>query len=151
MPSFPLFFLLFLLVPLAEIWLLIEVGGWIGALPTVALVVLTAVIGATLARIQGLATLQRLQAAMARGEAPAIEMLEGVLLLVGALLLLTPGFITDGFGFACLLPFTRRALARWFLRRFTVVTPANTGGKSTTGADRGRTIEGEFKREDNER
>ena len=148
MPSFPFFLLLFLLVPLAEIWLLIEVGGWIGALPTVALVVLTAVIGAALARFQGLATLQRLQAAMARGEAPAVEMLEGVLLLVGALLLLTPGFLTDGIGFACLLPFTRRALARWGLRRFTVVTPAGNHGASAGGGRRNRTIEGEFTRED---
>jgi UPF0716 protein FxsA len=147
MAPFPVIFLLFLLVPLAELWFLIKVGGWIGALPTVALVVLTAVIGATLARIQGLATLQRLQSAMARGEAPAVELLEGVLLLIGALLLLTPGFFTDALGFACLLPFTRRALALWGLKRF-MVAPTAKGPFGPSGSHQSRTIEGEFHRED---
>jgi len=113
----------------------------------VLLVVLTAVAGATLARFQGMATLQRLQATLARGEAPAIEMIEGVLLLVGALLLLTPGFITDLLGFVCLIPITRRALAFRALKRFTVVTPAGPGQK-TAGGHPSRTIEGEFHRED---
>jgi UPF0716 protein FxsA len=147
MAPFPALLLLFLLVPLVEIYVMIKVGGIIGALPTVLLVVLTAVAGATLARIQGLATLQRLQATLARGEAPAIEMFEGVLLLIGALLLLTPGFITDLLGFACLVPFTRRALAFWVLKRVTVVTPAGTGRKSP-GGHPSRTLEGEFHRED---
>ncbi|MGB5305945.1 MAG: FxsA family protein, partial [Gammaproteobacteria bacterium] len=84
MSPFPALLLLFLLVPLVEIYLLIVVGGWIGALPTVLLVVLTAVAGAALARYQGMATLQRLQATLGRGETPAIEMLEGVILLAGA-------------------------------------------------------------------
>ncbi|MDH3935199.1 MAG: FxsA family protein, partial [Gammaproteobacteria bacterium] len=95
MNPFPALLLLFLLVPLVEIYLLIQIGGVIGAFPTVMLVVFTAVLGAALARYQGLATLQRLQATIARGETPAIEVFEGVLLLVGALLLLTPGFLTD--------------------------------------------------------
>jgi len=151
MAPFPIVFLLFLLIPLAEIYFLIVVGGIIGALPTVALVVLTAVIGAALARHQGLATLRRLQATLDRGETPAIELLEGVLLLVGALLLLTPGFFTDAMGFVCLIPPTRRALALWGLRHFTVMTPAGPdsrpGGKHTP-----YTIEGEFQREnDNDR
>ena len=147
MAPFPVFLLLFLLVPLAEIYFLIVVGGVIGAFPTVALVVLTAVLGAALARHQGLATLQRLQAAMARGEPPAIEMLEGALLLVGALLLLTPGFFTDALGFACLIPPTRRALAFWVLKRFMVVTPGGPSG-GQPGGQHTRTIEGEFRRED---
>jgi UPF0716 protein FxsA len=74
MNPFPVLLLLFLLVPLIEIFVMIKVGGIIGALPTVLLVVLTAVAGAALARFQGLATLQRLQATLARGETPAIEM-----------------------------------------------------------------------------
>ena len=147
MAPFPALLLLFLLVPLAEIYVMIKVGGIIGALPTVLLVVLTAVAGAALARIQGLATLQRLQATLARGEAPAIEMFEGVLLLVGALLLLTPGFITDLLGFACLIPLTRRALAFWGLKRVTVVTPAGPGQKPP-GEHHPRTLEGEFHRDD---
>ncbi|MEZ5541476.1 MAG: FxsA family protein [Pseudomonadota bacterium] len=145
----PFVFLLFLAVPLVEIWLLIKVGGVIGALPTVALVVLTAVIGAALARAQGLATLQRLQAALGRGETPAIELLEGVLLLVGALLLLTPGFFTDALGFACLVPAVRRGLALWLLRRITVVTPAGPN-PARDGSHQPTTIEGEFRREENE-
>lgn len=148
MAPFPFLLLLFLLVPLIEIYLLIKIGGVIGAFPTVVLVVLTAVIGAALARHQGLATLQRLQATMARGEAPAIEMIEGVLLLVGAVLLLTPGFLTDLLGFACLIPPTRRALAFWWLRRVTVVTPGGGPPRGNSGKQQHRTIEGEFHRED---
>ena len=147
MVPFPIVFLLFLAIPLVEIWLLIKVGGVIGAFPTVALVVLTAVIGAALVRHQGLATLRRLQVAMARGEAPAIEMLEGVLLLVSALLLLTPGFFTDALGFACLIPPVRRALALWLLGRFAVITPAGQGPRQG-GGHHTTTIEGEFRRED---
>jgi UPF0716 protein FxsA len=148
MAPFPFVFLLFLAVPLVEIWLLIKVGGVIGALPTVALVVLTAVIGAALARHQGLATLQRLQATLHRGETPAIEMVEGVLLFAGALLLLTPGFFTDALGFACLIPPLRQVLALWLLRRITVVTPA---GPARPSGDRGHTtIEGEFHREEDD-
>ena len=147
MKPFPVFLLLFLLVPLVEIYFLIVVGGWIGALPTVALVVLTAVIGAALARHQGLATLRRLQANMERGEAPALELVEGALLLIGALLLLTPGFFTDAVGFACLLPPTRHALALWALQHMTVMTPgAGPRTHHTT-----QTIEGEFRREDGDK
>lgn len=150
MAPFPIVFLLFLAIPLAEIWLLIRVGGVIGALPTVALVVLTAVLGAALVRHQGLATLQRLQATLGRGETPAIEMVEGVLLLAGALLLLTPGFFTDTLGFACLIPPLRQALALWLLRRITVIAPAGPAGQP--GSDHTpTTIEGEFHREDDDR
>ena len=144
----PVLFLLFLAIPLLEIYFLILVGDWIGALPTVLLVILTAAMGATLARHQGLATLQRLQAMLARGELPAVELFEGVILLVGALLLLTPGFITDFAGFICLFPAARRVLALWAMRHF------NTGALSTPGSTgpsrgrEGRTLEGEFRRED---
>jgi len=147
MPTFPLLFLLFLLVPLFELWFLIRVGSWIGALPTVALVVLTAVLGATLARRQGVATLARVRAALERGETPAIEMLEGLVLLAGAFLLLTPGFFTDALGFACLVPGLRRWLALGLLRRLVVVVPG--GRPPGPGQPPGnRVIEGEFHRED---
>ena len=149
MAPFPVFLLLFLFVPLAEIYFLIKVGGWIGAFPTVVLVVLTAVLGAALARHQGLATLQRLQQTIGRGEAPALEMLEGGLLLVGALLLLTPGFLTDLTGFACLFPLTRRWLALRAVKRF-MVAPSANAPFGTPGEHHPRTIEGEFQREDEE-
>ena len=150
MSPFPIVLLLFLCIPLVEIWLLIKVGGIIGALPTVALVVLTAVIGASLARHQGLATLRRLQATLDRGETPAIELLEGVLLLAGALLLLTPGFFTDALGFACLIPPVRRAFALWLIRRIAVITPAGPAASPGAG-HQPTTIEGEFHREDDNR
>jgi len=149
MSPFPVLFLLFVLVPLVELWFLIKVGGWIGALPTVALVVMTAVIGASLARLQGLKTLQRVRMSVARGETPAIEMMEGMLLFIAALLLLTPGFFTDALGFAFLLPFTRRAFAWWAIRRMTVVTPAG-GPTRHPGKHQTRTLEGEFHREDDD-
>jgi len=149
MAPFPVFLLVFLLVPLVEIYFLIKVGGWIGALPTVALVVLTAVLGAALARQQGLATLQRLQQTLGRGEAPALEMIEGVLLLVGALLLLTPGFFTDLAGFACLFPLSRRWLALRVVKRMLVV-PAEQATPGPRGGHQPRTLEGEFHRENGE-
>jgi len=149
MTPFPVLLLLFLLVPLAEIYFLIVVGGWIGALPTVLLVVATAVAGAALARHQGFATLQRLQATLARGEAPALEMLEGVLLLIGALLLLTPGFFTDLAGFVCLIPPTRHWLALRGLQRMIVPPSAPGSGPPGPGSASGpRTLEGEFHRDD---
>ena len=98
---------LFLVVPLAEIYVLIEVGSQVGAIATVALVVLTAVVGAALMRAQGLATLLRARDAMAKGEVPALELLEGAFILIAGALLLTPGFITDAAGFACLVPSVR--------------------------------------------
>jgi len=113
---FRILFLVFLVVPLVEIYLLIKVGGLIGALPTVFLVVFTAVLGAFLLRMQGLSTLARVQAALARGELPAMEILEGAVLLVAGALLLTPGFFTDTLGFLALVPNIRRAALRALLR-----------------------------------
>ncbi len=141
---FRILFLVFLLVPLVEIYLLIEVGGLIGALPTVFLVVFTAVLGAFLLRMQGLSTLARVQAALARGELPAMEILEGVVLLVAGALLLTPGFFTDTLGFLVLVPSIRRTIIRAFLRRARgrlFPSPPETG--------RGpRVLDGEWRRED---
>jgi UPF0716 protein FxsA len=149
MSPFPILLFLFLAIPLVEIYFLIKIGGWIGALPTVLLVVVTAILGATLVRYQGFATLQRLQMTLGRGEMPAIEMLEGVILLVAAVLLLTPGFFTDVIGFACLFPPFRRALALWGLKRVMVAPPGHGpfGPSSGTGPGQ-RTIEGDFRRED---
>ena len=107
----------------------------------------SAVLGASLARHQGLATMQRLQQTIRRGEPPALEMLEGGLLLMGALLLLTPGFFTDVAGFACLLPLTRRWLALKAVKRFMVVPTGDTRSRRP-GELHTHTIEGEFRRED---
>ena len=99
--------LLFMLIPIVEMWILIEVGGWIGALPTIGLVVLTATIGLSLLKRQGLSTLTRARRKMDEGAIPASELVSGVMIAVGGALLLTPGFVTDALGFALLIPQTR--------------------------------------------
>ena len=88
---FPIFVAIFLIVPILEIYLLIQVGSVIGALPTIGLVVLTAVIGAALLRVQGFITYARFNQALGEGRVPATEIMEGVALLIGGALLLTPG------------------------------------------------------------
>lgn len=112
----PLLLLVFILVPVLELYLLLKVGGVIGALPTIAIVIVTAVIGTWLLRQQGMATLQRFQSNLGQGKLPAMEMIEGMVLLFGGALLLTPGFLTDAIGFLCLIPVTRQALIRWFMK-----------------------------------
>ena len=107
--------LLFIAVPIVEMWILIQVGGEIGALPTIGLVVLTATIGLSLLKRQGLSTLMSARAKMDQGRIPAGELVSGVMLAVGGALLLTPGFVTDVVGFLLLIPATRR----WVLRQIT--------------------------------
>jgi len=154
MSPFQILFLLFLTIPMLEIYLLIKVGGVIGAMPTVFMVVFTAVLGAWLLRIQGFSMLARVRTTMAQGGIPAIEMLEGAVLLVSGALLLTPGFFTDAIGFLCLIPSLRRAVIRWALGRF-LMPPGPRGGPkgpgdgfSSTTTHVRHTIEGEFRRED---
>jgi UPF0716 protein FxsA len=104
---------LFVVVPLLELALLVWIGQWIGVVPTVGIVAATGLLGAWLARSQGLRTLTELQLRAARGEIPAQAMMDGAAILVGGLLLLTPGILSDILGFALLLPPTRRVLQRW--------------------------------------
>lgn len=137
----------FLLVPIIEIWLLITVGSAIGAGLTIVLVVLTAVIGAALVRAQGMATLARAQTLLKQGELPAMELLEGVALLLAGALLLTPGFFTDTVGFALLLPPVRRAIIAALLRRGLIARgPAPGGGAPPSGPR--RPLEGDYRRID---
>ena len=149
----PVFLIAFIIVPIVEMVILIEVGGIIGALPTVGLVLLTAVIGAAMLRQQGAATLLRANERMASGELPAQEMGEGILLAVGGALLLTPGFVTDAVGFACLIPFTRKWLTRYVVNRMVVTGQMSMGAEWTysQGPRRDRygnvIIEGEYERE----
>jgi UPF0716 protein FxsA len=104
------FLLLFLLFPIIELALLIKVGGAIGVLPTLLLVIATAILGSVLLRVAGVATAWRAREKLGRGELPEQEMLEGLLIAVGGGLLLLPGFISDIFGVVCLIPFSRRLL-----------------------------------------
>ena len=99
--------LLFTIVPLVELFLLIEVGKLIGTWPTIFLVASTGFLGVLLARSQGLQVLHRMQRDMANGSLPGEELVDGACILVGGAVLLTPGLITDLFGFALLIPITR--------------------------------------------
>lgn len=133
MRSFPLFFVLFLVIPIIEIFFLIKVGEVIGAFPTIILVVLTAVIGAALLRQQGLSTLARFQQNISTGKLPAQEMVEGILLAVGGALLMTPGFVTDTMGFLCLIPMSRQAIAKTIIKRSGDKFKAGMTGSFTSG------------------
>jgi UPF0716 protein FxsA len=140
-----LFLLLFIGAPLVELYFLIQVGAVIGALPTIALSILTAVLGATLVRMQGLAVLMRVRQAMDRGETPALALLDGAVLLVCGFLLLLPGFVTDIAGFLLLIPPLRRAL----IRRYVKVVPLGPGpGSGPQDEHRPRIIDAEYRRED---
>ena len=108
---------MFLTVPLVEIYFLIQVGQEIGAFSTVLLCILTAALGAILLRIQGILTLMNAREKLRQGEIPADNLLEGLILLITGVLLLTPGFVTDVIGFLCLVPSLRSMLARRMLHR----------------------------------
>ncbi len=110
--------LLFMLIPIVEMWILIEVGGWIGVLPTIGLVVLTATIGLSLLKQQGLSTLMRARLKMDEGVIPASELVSGVMIAVGGALLLTPGFVTDALGFALLISKIREWLLLKLIDRY---------------------------------
>lgn len=100
--------LLFTFVPVLELIILLKVGAWIGVAPTIALILLTGIAGAYLARTQGLELAMRIQRELNEGRLPAEELLDGAMVLVGGILLLTPGFFTDLCGFILLVPGTRQ-------------------------------------------
>ena len=137
---------LFIAVPIIEMWVLIEVGSLIGALPTIVLVMLTAVIGLGLLRQQGLSTLWRANQRLNAGSLPAQEIVEGFVLAVGGALLLTPGFVTDAVGFACLFGPLRRRAVQALLRRGVIMA----SGQGPRGPERRGpyTIDGDYRRED---
>ena len=109
--------LLFTVVPVVELALLIKLGQFIGVGYTLAIVILTGVAGAYLARSQGLMTLRKIQDDINRGIMPADKIFDGVMILFGGILLLTPGLITDLIGFMTLVPFTRRLIKLWLKRK----------------------------------
>lgn len=106
----PVLFALFVVVPIIEIALFIQVGGLIGVWPTIALVILTAIAGTTLLRAQGLSTMRRAQESMNQGQMPIREVFDGACLLIAGVLLLTPGFMTDALGLSLFVPAVRSAL-----------------------------------------
>jgi len=118
----PLTFLPFLLliVPIAEISVFIIVGGEIGAFWTIGLVLFTAVLGSILLRIEGFRTFAKIREKMNSGQIPGEELAKGAMILVAGVLLLTPGFITDGIGFALFVPYVRKLIWVFFSKRFAV-------------------------------
>jgi len=134
---------------MVEMYLLIEVGSYFGAGLTIIFVMLTAMIGVALLKRQGLSTLTRGQERMAAGEMPAQEMAEGLMLAVSGALLLTPGFVTDAFGFGLLIPQVRQLLMKRVMARMQIVTPqsqrSSNSQRSEGPEEGGNTIEGEFR------
>ena len=110
--------LLFIAIPIIELFLLVEIGQRVGTLTTVGIIIATAAVGASLARQQGMSTLARLRADLAAGRSPADPIVDGVLILVAAAVLITPGLLTDLAGFLCLIPAFRRLVKRYLRRTF---------------------------------
>lgn len=132
--------LLFAIVPIAELAIILQVGRAIGTWPTVGLLLVDSLVGAALLRVQGRAAWRRLAEALRSGRPPAREILDGALILIGATLLLTPGFATDVAGLLLLLPPTRALVRRVLAKRLAhrmlaaMATPAMPGGWPPTGA-----------------
>lgn len=170
------FFLLFIVIAIAEIYVLIGVGGLIGTMPTIMLVLLTGIIGVSMLKKQGFSVFSRLQEKMRQGQAPAQEMVEGILLIIAGAFLITPGFVTDIIGFLWLIPPTRQYFAKILVKTGMFKVQGMAAGASfnqgqdpfgrSTGNDRdgagsaqnnepkrfndGKTIDGEYERKDTE-
>ena len=144
-------FLFFVLITLLEITVLISVGQAIGSLSTILLIIATAFIGSRLLKQQGWATMARAQQNIAEGQQPTIEILEGVVILISGVLLITPGFITDILGLLGLIPFSRQYFINSFLEknteRFFSRTTTFYSSNSKTNSEKKKsnnTIEGEY-------
>ncbi len=167
---FQLLFVLFIIIPIIEITVIMQVGALLGVWPTVAIVIFSAWLGAKYVRQQGLATMQNVQAKMAQGEMPSNEIVTGLMLLVAGVLLVTPGFVTDIFGLSLLIPSVRTAIAS-YVQKHIKVNQFGTGATFTQGSagnvyqheaqeqsftqqsepishHQGETLEGEFQRKD---
>ena len=133
--------ILFIAVPVVELVLLIEIGQRVGTLATVGLIIGTGVVGASLARQQGISTLARLRNDLDAGQLPAEPIFDGVLILLAAVVLITPGGLTDFVGFLCLVPACRRWLKHFLKRRFERAVQEAAGGvtmASVVAGDRSR-------------
>ncbi len=134
----------FIVLPILEMYILFEVGGFIGVLNTLGLVLLTALLGLILLRQQGFRTLLNARNKLMQAELPTEELVTGIFLAVGGALLLTPGFVTDFIGFMCLLPFTRSFLMSLIATSFFDVS----GFSQKKEEKRGNWIEGEYKKDE---
>lgn len=168
---FRILFLLFIVLPIIEIAILLEIGAWLGFWPTLGIIIVTAWVGAKKVREQGIATMQSAQLKMAQGEMPSDDIIAGVMLLISGVLLLTPGFVTDILGLSFLWPVTRNALINQAKKHIKVSPMAGGAGFSgqsfyyeshsqtqdfssnhhaepRQNIDKGQTIDGEFERKD---
>ncbi len=135
-------FILIFLMPFLEIFLIIEIGQYFGAMNTIIMILATAILGAVLVRIEGLSTLSRIKSSVQSGELPTIELISGGILIISAVVLLMPGFITDVLGLVLMSPSLRRRVASIIALKFFVRQETNSG------ADSGKVIDTEFKVED---
>ena len=110
-------FLAFTLIPILELYLLIKIGHYLGAFATILIVIGTGFMGAYLAKLQGLRSLMRIRESMYRGEVPAEEMVDAMLIFMAGIVLLTPGFITDITGLMILMPEPRMRFKRWLRKK----------------------------------
>jgi UPF0716 protein FxsA len=110
--------LLFIGLPLLELYILIKIGSYLGAFLTIALIIFTGIVGLLLARLEGLRTLRQIRQNLSQGIVPAEEMVDSVLIFVGGILFVIPGVITDIAALVLLIPFTRTIFKRWLRRRF---------------------------------
>ena len=164
---FPILLLLFIFVPIIEIGLFIQVGGYLGLWPTIVLVLITAFVGASLVRSQGIQTLMSVQGRLQQGELPAQQIFEGVMLAVAGVLLLTPGFMTDALGMLVLLPAPRAVIAKYLMSKMVVKSvgggfhgsfhgdqfghnPFDHGRSHYDDPKQGSTFEGEYERKDDD-
>ena len=124
-------FLAFTLVPFVEIYLLIKIGAQVGAFNTILIVILTGLLGASLARLEGIKTMTKVRESLNRGELPAEEMLDAMLIFAAGIVLLTPGFITDLTGLALLVPQVRFWFKRWLRKKFDEWMERGGGNRGT--------------------
>ncbi len=110
-------FLLFTLVPLVELYLLIWLGTYIGAVDTIAIVIGTGLAGGLLAKSQGVAVFDRMRAELNQGRLPAESLFDGLLILIAGAMLITPGLLTDGLGLLLLIPWSRQVIKSWLKRK----------------------------------
>ncbi|WP_299003928.1 FxsA family protein [uncultured Shewanella sp.] len=150
---FLLILLLFIVLPILELAVLIRVGEVLGTWPTVGLVILTAIVGISLVRSQGIHTLMQVQKKLSNGEAPGQEIVEGMMLGLAGLLLVVPGFITDFIGILLLTRFIRIPVAGFLYKRMQLKVVANGRGSMEGrqqspfgGASQGQTFDGDFEK-----
>lgn len=128
-------FFLFTVVPIVELYILIKIGNVFGALNTVLLLIVTALLGAFLVRFEGIRTFSRMTSNLSQGVVPAEELVDGLLIFVAGVLLITPGIFTDVLALFLLIPFSRTVIKRWLRRRFDRMV---SSGKARLHLDEGR-------------